>query len=53
MATMPLGNLGHETAGKALLPDGTRESSRNQELEHSSAAIFPQLRVVVPNSRKS
>ena len=31
-------------AGKALLPDGTREGSRNQESEQSSAKIVPQLR---------
>ena len=29
-------------AGKALGPDGTRESSRNQESEQSSAIIVPQ-----------
>ena len=31
-------------AGRALSPDGTQESSRNQESEQSSAMMVPQLR---------
>ena len=38
-------------AGKALLPD-TRESSRNQESEQSSATIVPQLSVVADMTRR-
>ena len=40
-------------AGKALLPDGTRESFRNQESEQSSATIVPQLSVVADMTRRS
>ena len=32
--------------GNALLPHGTRESSRNQDSEQSSATIVPQLSAV-------
>ena len=39
-------------AGRALLPGGTRESSRNQESEQSSAAIVPQLRVAADMTRR-
>ena len=38
--------------GKALLPDDTRESSRNQESDQCSATIVPQLRVVADMTRR-
>ena len=38
--------------GKALLPDGTGESPRNQESEQSNATIVPQVRVVADMTRR-
>ena len=38
--------------GKTLLPDGTREGSRNQESEQSSATIVPQLSMVADIIRR-
>ena len=39
-------------AGKAHLPNGTRESSRTQGPEQSCATIIPQLRVVADMTRR-